>query len=209
MFVSNEIRDEYVELYKDSYTKNRRERLPRKLISKEDTIYRLSALYSLAVQSRGCKFVHDDNTKSKVVHVTNWLHDSERRGLLLCGTLGNGKTTMMRAIETLVGYKAMMVVAKDVYDDFRSAEAPRYFQDRLLLIDDLGAEPERCNVFGVDYHPLSDVLLYRYRKNLTTIVATNLTMDELKSRYGDRVYDRILEMFIAIEYDAPSYRGRV
>ena len=201
--------DAYIEMYKDSYINKKRERLPKTLISKEDTKCRLYALYILAVQSRGGVCINDENTMSKIDKVTEWLHSSDRRGLFLCGNIGNGKTTMIRAIGAMFRYKAVTVEAEEIYYNFRNTERPYYYPDNLLLIDDLGAEPERCNVFGVDYHPLSDLLLNRYARNLTTVIATNLTYEEFKSRYGDRVYDRLLEMFIALEYDAPSYRGRV
>ena len=77
----------------------------------------------------------------------------------------------------------------------------------MLLIDDLGTEPERCLVYGEERHPMTDVILERYQDNLTTIIASNLTLDNIKDRYGARVHDRMKEMYAGIRYDGESYRG--
>lgn len=206
--IDNDI-EKYLDIYKDSFNRKKKPRLPKQLNSMEDTYARLSALYILAVKSGNHDCRLDDNTTSRIQQVASWLHDSPKHGLILRGTLGNGKTTMLKAVSTMLEYGVVRVNAKAVYDAFKKTEMPEYFSGTLLFLDDLGAEPERCNIYGVDYHPLSDIILYRYDNNLTTVIATNLSFDEIRSRYGDRVYDRLIEMYDAIEYDAPSYRGIV
>lgn len=198
-----------MEHYKGSFQVNGKPRLPKRLVSKEDTELRLHAIYSLAVKARGHECLSDKNTVTKIKQVASWLHDIQLRGLLLRGTPGNGKTTMLNALDVLFENNARRVGSRSIYEVFRRGESMEFVRDRCLLIDDLGAEPERCSVYGIDYHPLSDVIIFRYEHNLTTVIATNLSNEELRSRYGDRVYDRMIEMFYSIEYDDPSYRGIV
>ena len=57
-----------------------------------------------------------------------------------------------------------------------------------LVIDDLGTEPMLKNV-TCEYMQL--VLDERIRKNLTTIITTNLSELQLKERYGERIFSRL------------------
>ena len=71
------------------------------------------------------------------------------------------------------------------YDGFTSLiEAP------LLLIDDLGTEPMMRNI-TVEY--LFTLLNERIAARRSTVIATNLTLDQLKDRYGERVSSRLLD----------------
>lgn len=203
-----EILEQYRDLYAKNYISNT-SKLPRTLGDKQDTMGRLAALYDLAVGERGHKVQWDENTKGNIEQVTQWLLEYPQRGLLLYGSLGNGKSTMLRAIHRLISGKSYFITARMAYDRFKESERLTFPRDSVLLIDDLGAEPERCLVYGEEHHPLTDLLLQRYDQNATTIIATNLTVDALRQRYGDRVHDRLIEMFIAIRYDAPSYRGTI
>ena len=203
-----EIFEQYRDMYAKQYISNT-SKLPRALGDKQDTMERLAALYDLAVGERGHKVQWDENTKGNIEQVTQWLLECPQRGLLLYGSLGNGKSTMLRAIHRLISAKSYFITAKMAYDRFKESERLIFPRDSVLLVDDLGAEPERCLVYGEEHHPLTDLFLQRYEQNATTIIATNLTVDVLRQRYGDRIYDRLLEMFIAIRYDAPSYRGTI
>lgn len=82
----------------------------------------------------------------------------------------------------------------------------RYWNEPLLLIDDLGIEPARCLIYGEEYYPISRLLLHRYDKQLTTIIATNLSIEEIQDRYGDRIVDRMNETFNVLVYCNKSYR---
>lgn len=181
-------------------------RLPITLQNEEDIYCRLTALYALEVEQRGKVFNYDDHTKNRLERITRWLIHSSSRGLILMGTLGNGKTTMLRAIHDLfMGYSTMRD-AQTVYNYFKEENQLLSKNDKLLLLDDLGVEPLRCRIFGEEHHPLSQLLLSRYDLQRTTIIATNLSYDEIQNRYGDRVVDRMCETYEFIRYDTESYR---
>lgn len=181
-------------------------KLPIQLRSKEDTAARLAAFYEIFVEQRGHMTQWDDTSEAKLNDVTNWLHDSPQRGLLLYGSLGNGKTTMLQSLAKLFLGKAILASAKRIYDQYKSEERIPFPRDKILLIDDLGTEPERCLIYGEEHHPLTNIFTERYDTNSTTIIATNLSVDDIRARYGDRVYDRMIEMYTGILYDTPSYR---
>ena len=79
---------------------------------------------------------------------------------------------------------------------------------KILLLDDLGCEPENCIIYGTSYHPISEIIYHRYCNQPTTILTINLTDNELASRYGPRIMDRLEESFDFIAYTNPSYRKR-
>lgn len=183
-------------------------RLPLKLLSEEDTFCRLAANYKLLVRERGHEAIMDDHTVSKLKSVAKWLFCSQKSGLLLCGTLGNGKSTMLQSIYRLFRKSsAAMGDAQDIYFFYKENQCTlKYWNEPLLLIDDLGVEPARCITYGEESYPMSRLLLNRYDKRLTTIIATNLSYDAIQERYGDRVVDRMIETYDAIKYEAESYR---
>ena len=182
-------------------------RLPLPLKSEEDTKCRIKALYELEVEYRGQVFINDKNTHEKTTRVARWLISSKQRGLILMGSMGNGKSTMLRVINHLFKGTSTFGDAQDIFEHFkRSQGSMRYWDEPLLLIDDMGIEPVRCLVYGEEYYPISRLLLHRYDKQLTTIVATNLGIDEIQARYGDRIVDRMKEMFNVIKYENESYR---
>ena len=204
--------DKLIQQFKAFYSKSLsyeyKDRLPMTLGTTEETTARLTALYQLEVESRGIRFIQDEFTSKSIERVTKWLHFSHQRGLLLYGTLGNGKTTMLRALARLFHGTSFILSATNLYN-FEKDNTLTRSQRRLLLIDDLGTEPERCIVYGEERHPMTDIILERYHDNLTTVIATNLSLDDIKIRYGARVQDRLIEMYAGIYYDADSYRNRI
>lgn len=176
--------------------------LPLKQLSSE-----LLSCYGLEVAARGGRFTFDEQAVEKVEKVVRWMTESSRRGLLLCGTCGNGKTTMLNAIKRLFGTRAVFLEAQGVYDHFRKdMSLPNISARDILLIDDLGAEPLKVNDFGQPRCPLEELLLSRYKTMSTTVIATNLSFEQIGKLYGERVQDRMREMFSMIVYTEPSYR---
>ena len=77
----------------------------------------------------------------------------------------------------------------------------------MLFLDDVGVEPPTVKSWGNEYSPVVELLYYRYDLQKFTIITSNLTPDEFRQRYGDRVGDRLLEMFDAIQFTQTlSYR---
>lgn len=168
----------------------------------------LLGAYGAAVGKRGVSFRMDDNTLSKVEKFIHWMYSSNKRGLLLSGTLGNGKTTMLSAVSRLFGACAVYFEAQGLYEYFRKNQVlPDISAKDLLLIDDLGAEPAMFNEYGQARYPLAELLLSRYKTNSTTVIATNCSVEQIGQIYGERLLDRMRETYAVIPYLEPSYRG--
>lgn len=175
--------------------------------SQEQMVALLLGTYGSVVEDRNMDFSMDDATISKVEKVVRWMYESRKMGLLLCGTLGNGKTTMLRTINRLFGTHAVFIEAQAVYDYYRQNQSlPSVPSNYILLVDDLGVEPATYNDFGEIRYPLAELLIQRYNNNSMTLIATNYTFEQLGETYGDRLQDRMREMYAMITYREPSYR---
>ncbi len=121
--------------------------------------------------------------------------------LLFTGGVGTGKTCLASAIARGIvekGYSAKIMSAYEfnslmltvhtspiaehnaLMDDVLTAD--------LLVIDDLGTEPMLKRV-TIEYLLL--VIEERQAKGLATIITTNLDVERLLARYGERIYSRL------------------
>ena len=64
-----------------------------------------------------------------------------------------------------------------------------YLESDVLLLDDLGTEPLLNNI-TLDYLYL--ILNERILNNKSIIINSNLTLEELLDRYGERIFSRIV-----------------
>ncbi len=81
---------------------------------------------------------------------------------------------------------------------------------RELVIDDIGTEPLNNKDYGTDMNLVADIIRLRYNKSQkgysVTHITTNLDKEQIKERYGDRIADRMNEMFIPILVTGESKR---
>lgn len=149
------------------------------------------------------------------------------KGICLFGGVGVGKTTLMekffqnqrqsfiikmcRAIEDEFSQNGDIVLKE--YGIHRQASVngdPYGHQVLGYCFDDLGTEPP-SKYYGKNVDVMAEVLLNRYDNKLPfnqTHITTNLSTDEIITRYGSRVADRMQQMFNMIVFptDANSRR---
>ncbi|MBG8552335.1 hypothetical protein [Hymenobacter guriensis] len=146
---------------------------------------------------------------------------SRQKGLMLVGTVGVGKSSLMRVwgqINTRqrFGVKSCNAVHAAFTDDgFAGLDVYCQPHTSGVCFDDLGTEALVGKSYGNEASAMATVLLSRYDMfqagripGCATHLTTNLTWDGLKP-YGDRVLDRIREMFNIIPFPptAPSRRA--
>lgn len=178
-------------------------------------------------EHRNASIILDEDTRRHILEVAKWLVDgSLPPSLLLYGTVGNGKTSMARAIGRLIEFvseaenyskrkRVRFLTAKEIceicavsekfkeqYDDYRNV-----FNEDVLVIDEMGEEAQELLVYGQVRRPVQDLILYRYDRQLMTIMTTNLNEKQLMEFYGQRVYDRFREMAHTVLYTNGSYRS--
>lgn len=180
----------------------------------------LIASYMAEVEYRHRKYIEDPELIDRITTAARWLINQKRFGILLCGVPGNGKTTLMLAIRSLINFlditdsynEKMSVyridareIARLSNEDFAKFEKIR--SKKMLAIDDMGLEPAEVMDYGNILNPVVDLLSYRYDEQLFTIVTTNLKPNEIRQKYGDRIADRFNEMMERIIFYNGSYRG--
>lgn len=186
-----------------------------KNISSDEIAKILTSVYVRKIADRGRILEEENETADKIRKVAKWLTSSTKPGLLLYGKTGTGKTVLMDSLKEvlMLGRQSgtvHFVTAKNMFD-FYCEDSGRYRYERLRsapidLIDDLGCEPSRCIIFGVDYEPIRDFFYKRYDQQLITVVSTNLGDKQLADTYGERVWDRISETFDRITFQGDSFR---
>ena len=123
----------------------------------------------------------------------------ERPNLLLTGMPGLGKSFLGNAIayEAISsGVETARVTAyrfvQDMLSDIRAHtdNARRYCCVPLLVLDDLGSEPDIPNV-SVEW--LFAIVNERIMQRRATVCITNLSLKQLQDRYGERLMSRLCD----------------
>lgn len=180
----------------------------------------LLAAYQAEVEYRQRHYTPSTNTTEALMRTAQYLTgDSSKFGLMFCGTAGNGKTTLLLAIRAATNYlndlgyfedaktTVTVVTGKEVIHAADNYDTFKALRDKpILAIDDIGHEPVEVLNYGNAKNPVIDLLEYRYSEQLTTLLTTNATAEEIKNRYGRRLADRFNEMLEVIIFRDSSYR---
>lgn len=179
----------------------------------------LEGFYVDEIESRGGTVIFDEETKRHLRKASTWLVSTKKPGLMLFGKVGNGKSTLARAIGRLIN----LIYSNDNYEHRKvlnsvsalelaalAKDNPLKFkklkESELLAIDDVGVEPAIVKSWGNEVSPFTEIIYYRYEKQLFTILTSNLTAYDIGDRYGPRVADRFREMFDFMAFNGDSYR---
>lgn len=132
------------------------------------------------------------------------------KGIFLTGSTGTGKSRRLRWAADAFGIHMMSATALcDLLMEAESArekddillcvpprwsEVPEHYND--LIIDDLGTEPDGQKVYGTQRYLMEDAITRRYEvfPRWKTHFTSNLTVEEIRARYGERVWSRLNEM---------------
>lgn len=141
----------------------------------------------------------------------------ETKSLLFYGDVGTGKSFMAislakRLIEKLVNvtyvasYEMCQVMNQAIFkgDDESIAKKDMYYNTDFLIIDDLGTEIDS----QVSTKSILDLINYRLSKNLKTLTTSNLNIDAMKDKYGERFSSRILSNYYIYSFRGSDLRLR-
>ena len=114
--------------------------------------------------------------------------------LLLAGKAGTGKTSFFK---TLIAAKFS---GADIYNIVKESKQSidwilqdmDFYKDRELVIDDIGRESPKIE-YGERTEVLDLIMSYReeHCSHVRTHYVTNLSLEELEARYGERVVSRL------------------
>lgn len=147
------------------------------------------------------------------------------KGLLIIGDFGNGKSTIMNVLEASLKETSMYFKgysANEVVLSFDSCKEPlekttfiKRYSKGILYFDDIKSERKTENYGNKEL--FREILENRYNSKSVTFITCNykkgfegdldMALKEFSDKYGDRVYDRIYEMFNIIEFKGKSMRN--
>lgn len=141
---------------------------------------------------------------------------SQGTGLLLCGSVGTGKSFLAAAIANELinqGTPCLMTnfsrIISRVSEKFGGDQ--KYLDDLnrfdLLIIDDLGSERDT----EFTWEKVMNVVDARYRAGLPLIITTNLTLKDLADPSDirrQRIFSRLKEMCVFLEVNGADRRNK-
>lgn len=137
--------------------------------------------------------------------IVDWMTDNKGKGLLMFGGCGLGKSVIGMYILPLL----IKDVHKKVVNIFSAQELNKKIDEILKLhiiyIDDIGTE-DNLNYYGNKRMPFAELCDAAEKKGKLLILTTNLSIDELTEKYGDRVVDRLIATTKAVPFTGDSLR---
>lgn len=148
--------------------------------------------------------IFEDQEEMKKLYklMQTWCNkESDKNLVYLLGQTGTGKTHLLSCManEFIKQNKIVMLTTafnlSQMFIKYHSSKEKAEILDDLLsvevlFIDDLGTEPFFNNITR-EYTYL--IINERRMKNLKTVITSNLTPSELKDRYDERIFSRILD----------------
>ena len=145
--------------------------------------------------------------------------NSNKINVVICGNTGTGKTFLTECIASRLMEKSKIVLFttafnlnnaminyhNSVINPERNQLLEPYLDTEVLIIDDLGTEPQYKNITK-EY--LYYILNERMLANKQTIITTNLEMPNILATYGERIFSRLVnkKTTILINIDGDDLR---
>ncbi len=143
--------------------------------------------------------------------------DSDYHNLFFYGTVGTGKSFLSGCVarellesgHSVIYFSAaglFETLSRNMFDYKNRDDALRFHEDLygcdLLIIDDLGTE----FTSNVSVSTFFSLLNERHLARKSTIISTNLSLEDLRNRYSDRIFSRITNQYTICKFTGPDIR---
>ena len=146
---------------------------------------------------------------AEYAQIVNWLTDNQGKGLLLIGPPGVGKSEICMKVIPLI----FQMVLHKVFSRYQATELCNEttyrtsLRQRFIAIDDFGIEGTFYD-YGNPHIVLSEIVDGIEKHGTLLIATTNLTMEEIKVKYGLRTFDRLRANMCIVVIREKSLRGK-
>lgn len=157
---------------------------------------------------------------SAVEIIKNW-ETKDDFGLYIEGSPGSGKTHLMLSIFNRIlnspefsrqkleaCWFPVSLSLSQIRDELQASSnktKTRALNADYLFMDDLGVE----NVSPWSLEVIYQIFEFRLSKSMPTFISTNLTLDEVKRIYHERLFSRIKEMCVIVRLNGKDNRGDI
>ena len=139
--------------------------------------------------------------------IARWLQDSGGKGLLMQGNIGRGKSIMLKYVLPLIFITHLnrIITVADCGDN--RLDIDDFLRKNIIGLDDIGTEPMRNLKFGTERNIVIEAFnAAEFNEKMFVLATTNLTRDEMRERYGDRIIDRIGHLCHRVVFNGHSLR---
>lgn len=137
--------------------------------------------------------------------VAKWLDNNQGRGIFMYGNCGRGKSLLCRYAIPIILLKCCRKVV-NVYDiQDMNNKLDEVLGKKIVSLDDVGTE-EGIVKYGERRDAFPEIMDFAEKNGNIVIVSTNLGLDDLIRRYGDRVIDRIKATTVRVAFKGESLR---
>lgn len=155
----------------------------------------------------GLKYFEGDNAKwlKEYDDVASWLENNGGRGLLCYGNCGRGKSLICwKIIPLLLNHYCHKIVS--CYDSQQmNSDIDGVKANHLIYIDDVGTENISIK-YGEKRLAFSEIVDEAEKRGKLLIATTNLSLDELAQKYGERTMDRLVAITKRVKFIGESLR---
>ena len=138
------------------------------------------------------------------------------KGVMLCGGVGTGKTTLLKILRRCSGavYLSVTDIVGSLLTDgwgFAECSCTKY-QRYGMIIDDLGQESDLQH-YGTKLSRFLELMIerryQRFEKDgIMTVIATNLQPKDIEVAYGERTVSRLAAMVDIVPFNGTDWRKR-
>ena len=156
-----------------------------------------------------------DVLKTAQDFAANFGKDGSLRNLILYGETGLGKTFLSNCIANELINSCHSVIYLTAIELFQAYSKSEFSNDNdtedlsqeitdcdLLIIDDLGTELSNKFTNSRLFYCINDRIL----KDKSTIISTNLSMNQLHEQYSDRIFSRIMYSYRPVKFFGDNIR---
>lgn len=137
--------------------------------------------------------------------IAEWLKDNEGKGLMCIGSVGRGKSLICtKVVPILMNHFCRKIVS--IYDAQQmNRDIDEVLSKHIICIDDLGTE-EVAVKYGERRMAFAEVADAAEKEGKLLLVTTNMTINQLYEKYGERVMDRLRAITKSVLFNGESLR---
>ena len=143
--------------------------------------------------------------------------DFEHKNILFYGSVGTGKSFLSGCIakdvldsgHSVIYFSAVSLfeaLARETFDNKAKEDLYNFheyiYNCDLLIVDDLGTEVSNTFVSNQLFSFINE----RNLRKKSTIISTNLSLEQISDRYSDRVFSRIINTYTACKLSGADIR---